>query len=74
MLENLTNIEYAAKMLLGALYRQDEMNPIDYVHNAVNMLIEPMDSESPEYEVIKTHIDNTRTNRESYDIANIFKV
>ena len=79
MLEQLTNIEFASKILLGALLRQKEMNPIDYVYNAMNLQIESLDTESPEYEVIRTYIDNTRNveqqyNRDVYEIANIFKV
>lgn len=79
MLEQLTNIEFASKILLGALLRQKEMNPIDYVYNAMNLQIEALDLESPEYEVIRTYIDNTRNveyqaNRDLYEIANIFKV
>jgi hypothetical protein len=79
MLEQLTNIEFASKILLGALLRQKEMNPIDYVYNAMNLQIEALETESPEYEVIRTYIDNTRNmehqlNRDIYEIANIFKV
>jgi hypothetical protein len=55
------------------------MNPVDYIYQAMNLMIEPLDSESPEYEVIRTYIDNTRNveqnyNRMEYEIANIFKV
>ena len=55
------------------------MNPIDYVYHAMNLQIEALDIESPEYEVIRTYIDNTRNvemnyNRDVYEIANIFKI
>jgi len=60
LLETLNNIEYASKVLLGALLKQKEMNPIDYVYHAMNLMIEPLEVESPEYEVIRTYIDNTR--------------
>lgn len=60
LLENLNNIEYASKVLLGALLKQKEMNPIDYVYHAMNMIIDPLEIESPEYEVIRNYIDNTR--------------
>jgi hypothetical protein len=56
----LTNIEFASKVLFGALLKQKEMNPIDYVYHAMNLQIEALDIESPEYEVIRTYIDNTR--------------
>jgi hypothetical protein len=40
------------------------MNPIDYVYHAMNMIIDPLEVESPEYEVIKTYIDNTRNDKD----------
>lgn len=58
-LENLVNIEYASKVLLGALLKEKEMNPIDYVYQALNLLIEPLDKEGGEYEIINTYINNT---------------
>jgi len=68
-------------VLLGALLRQKEMNPVDYIYQAMNLMIDPLDVESPEYEVIRTYIDNTRNveqnhyNRmDNFEIANIFKV
>lgn len=61
LLETLNNIEYASKIMLGALFRQQEMNPIDYVYHAMNLMIDPLEVESPEYEVIRTYIDNTRS-------------
>jgi hypothetical protein len=78
-LESLSNIEFASKVLLGALLKQKEMNPIDYVYHAMNLQIEALEIESPEYEVIRTYIDNTRNveltyNRDIYEIANIFKI
>ena len=52
------------------------MNPIDYIHQALNIMIEPMDAESPEFEVMKTYIDNTRNvnANDQYEVANIFKI
>lgn len=35
------------------------MNPIDYVYSAVNLMIEPLDKEGPEFEVIDKYIENT---------------
>jgi hypothetical protein len=80
ILESLTNIEYASKVLLGALLRQKEINPIDYIYHAMNLLIDPLEVESPEYEVIKTYIDNTTNvdnnvyQRDQWKISNIFKI
>jgi hypothetical protein len=36
------------------------MNPIDYVYQALNLMIEPLDEENGEYEVVRKYIDNTR--------------
>lgn len=59
------------------------MNPIDYVYHAMNIMIDPLEVDSPEYEVIRTYIDNTRNqennnyymrNNDQWEIANIFKM
>jgi len=63
LLESLDSIEQTSKILLGALVRQQEMNPIDYVHHAINSIIEPLDKSTPEYELIKKYVDNTRTSQ-----------
>jgi len=34
-IEILTNIEYASRILLGALYRQTAVNPMDYVLDSI---------------------------------------
>lgn len=60
MLDTLTNIEYASKVLLGALLRQKDMNPIDYVYHAMNLMIDPLEKETPEYETIYKYIENTK--------------
>mmetsp|Transcript_40067 Transcript_40067/g.38592 ORF Transcript_40067/g.38592 Transcript_40067/m.38592 type:complete len:276 (+) Transcript_40067:1981-2808(+) len=72
-LQQLTNIEFASKILLGAKQRQYEMNPIDYVHQALNLMIEPLDKAGGEYEVINKYIQNTNTNFR-HRIKNIFKI
>ena len=81
LIDNLTNIEFASKILLGALLRQNEMNPIDYVHQALNLKIEHLDAEGPEYEVIRKYIDNTANfhdgwntqSLDGFEIAHVFK-
>lgn len=74
-LDGLSNIEYATKVLLGALLKQKEMNPVDYVYHALNLNIENLDKESPEYELLLNYIKNTGgnyLNNDQYDF-NIFK-
>jgi poly [ADP-ribose] polymerase len=36
----LSNIEKANKILLGALFNQTKMHPVDYVYEALNLQIE----------------------------------
>jgi hypothetical protein len=50
------------------------MNPVDYVHHALNLMIDPLDKTNPEYELIKKYVDNTRTSQNQYDIETIFKI
>ena len=56
-LEQISNIEKAAKILLGALHKQKEMNPVDYVHEALNIKIESIPEIEPEYEAIRKYVD-----------------
>lgn len=58
-LEQLSNIEHASKVLLGALYRQSKMHPVDYIHHSLNLIMEFIDPTSPEHEVVETYIKNT---------------
>ena len=60
-LDSLTNIEFASKVLIGALYRQVEMHPIDYIYNAINAKIEHISSSTAEYEVIEKYVKTTTT-------------
>ena len=73
-LDNLTNMEFASKMLLGALYKQNEKNPVDYVYEALNLNIVPLDKDGSEFEVINNYIKNTRTDDNIHEVANIFKI
>ena len=59
------------------------MNPVDYVYNALNLQIQPLRKEEPEFDVIRTYIDNTKEDNnnygyrgfmDTYDIHNIFKI
>lgn len=36
-LSKLGDIEIASRILLGALYKQSEMHPVDYIHKAMNI-------------------------------------
>jgi hypothetical protein len=62
-------------MLLGAVYKQKEINPVDYVYGALNLVIEPLDKDSGEYEVLRQYIITTQNGANpNSEIANIFKI
>ena len=63
-------------MLLGALYRQMEVNPIDYVHDALNVKISMLEAGSPEHSLIHKYVENTSGSSISFSThkVNIFEV
>lgn len=52
----------ASKMLLGAIYRQKEINPIHYVHEALNIKIDLLKNDTSEYEILLKYIKSTNEN------------
>ncbi len=34
-MESLTQIEFSCRLLLGALYKQKQINPVDYVYDCI---------------------------------------
>lgn len=57
--------------MLGAQYRQKEINPIDYCIDALEINIDNIPSKSSEYAILKDYIDKSN---HGYNIQNIFKV
>lgn len=39
MLDKLTNIELSSRILLGALYRQYQFNPVQYIYESMGVKI-----------------------------------
>lgn len=54
-LQLLTNIEQSSRILLGALYRQIETSPFNYVYSALDVQIKLMETNS-ERELISKYI------------------
>jgi hypothetical protein len=71
LLENLTYVEKAVKILLGAQYRLKELNPVDYVLQSMNIQIENLNHYSNEFNLLLKYIHNSK---HGYKIANIFKI
>ncbi|XP_078491474.1 poly [ADP-ribose] polymerase tankyrase isoform X1 [Ciona intestinalis] len=57
--KRLLELEFANKVLLGAQYRINEMNPLDYVYRSVGCHVQPMDSDSDEAQHLLQCLHNT---------------
>lgn len=75
-LTSLIDIEKASKILLGALYRQDEMHPSDYLFKALNVDLQYLDSNSPEHGAIFNYIQAGNQGNVNFKThkVNIFKI
>jgi len=51
-LETLTNIEFSSRLLLGALYRQMTVSPMDYVFDSLQTQFTLMKEGDPEYDLV----------------------
>jgi len=73
MLYNLSTLEVAAKVLLGARHRISEINPYDYILRAMDISMDVLSEKSLEYTTILDYFKNTR-NDTHYGIDRIFKI
>ena len=58
-LSHLSNIEHASKLLLGALYRQMEINPVDYIFQSLASKVEYVSESYKEHDLLHQYIKNT---------------
>ena len=73
-LEQISNIEKASKILLGALHKQQEKNPIDYIHEALNVKLDHLAEKDPEYEAIEKYVKNTANINFDTHQLKVFKI
>ncbi len=59
MIQNLIYIEMASKILLGAQYKSDQINPLEYCINATGVKFEVLKQDHPEYAFIEEYVVNT---------------
>ena len=71
IIDNLTYIENAVKILLGANNKLNAINPLDYIYYSLQTYFNLLEKESPEYLTIQKYINNTSGNDK---IKNIFSV
>jgi hypothetical protein len=72
ILEYLTYVENAIKILLGAQLRQKEVSPIDYCISAMNLSIDVIQRDTNEFSLLNKYINSSNNN--SKNIKNIFKI
>ena len=56
---NTLEFEVAERLLLGAMYRKKEINPLDYLYRAMNCQIEALKPDDPESGHIIQYIYNS---------------
>jgi poly [ADP-ribose] polymerase len=59
LIEVLLSVEYSSRILLGALYRQYEVNPIEYIYDCMAAKIALMHKRDPETILIRDYCINT---------------
>ena len=71
MLDNLSYVERAVNILLGAQSQSKKINPIDYVYNSLQTKFNLIKNNTSEYETIEKYIHNSSPNTK---VKNIFSV
>ena len=71
IIDNLTYVEKAVNILLGANNKINTINPLDYIYNSLQTYFELLVKDSPEYMTIEKYINNTSGNDK---VINIFRV
>jgi len=59
LLGTLINVEFSSRLLLGALYRQYQVNPIEYIYDCMAAKILFMNKNDPETQLIRQYCQNT---------------
>ncbi|XP_067678954.1 poly [ADP-ribose] polymerase tankyrase-like isoform X2 [Haliotis asinina] len=59
LVSNLLDYEVASKMLLGAMYREKEVNPLDYVYQSVGCKLQLLSEDAVESQYILRYINNS---------------
>jgi len=72
-IDQLISVEYTSRILLGALYRQYEFNPTEYIYNCLGAKITPLNKGDVEHDLIYDYCMNTSTEH-NFKKINIFKI
>eukprot|EP00743_Colponemidia_sp_Colp-15_P005554 GILK01005975.1.p1 GENE.GILK01005975.1~~GILK01005975.1.p1 ORF type:complete len:563 (+),score=114.38 GILK01005975.1:1076-2764(+) len=74
MIDSLTDMEIASKILLGAHYRKSTHSPLDYCFRALNVVMDDVSPSSLEYDVIRHYIQRTSSYSDSMVLENVFRL
>ena len=66
MLDQLSNIEFSSRLLLGALYRQYQYNPINYIYENMGVRIQALSKGDPECDLVRAYAMNTYDSQNNY--------
>ena len=69
MLENLSNIEVAGKIIEAA--NTDDVHPLDHIYDSLDISIDPLDKDDEQYELIEKYIKNTHACTHNYNLDEI---
>jgi ankyrin repeat protein/predicted DNA-binding WGR domain protein len=72
LIKELTYVEAAVKIILGAHYRKTQIHPLDYCLKSLNTDIWQLDKTSNEYKFLMTYISNTKSR--NVEINNIYGI
>eukprot|EP01119_Soliformovum_irregulare_P008564 TRINITY_DN2167_c0_g1_i2.p1 TRINITY_DN2167_c0_g1~~TRINITY_DN2167_c0_g1_i2.p1 ORF type:complete len:646 (-),score=208.95 TRINITY_DN2167_c0_g1_i2:25-1962(-) len=72
LLTNLMDLGVASRILLGATHRLYLMNPIDYCYNALEIQLENIPRENPEFLTLHQYMNSTGGS--AYNLKNIFRL
>ena len=65
LIQLLRDLTATKQLLMGARYRQKDMNPIDYAYNALRVGIKPLEIGSAERKCLLRYVDNTCDDNET---------
>ena len=71
IIDNLTYVEKAVNILLGANNKINTINPLDYIYNSLQTYFELLRKDSPEFLTLEKYINNTSHGDK---LINIFRV
>lgn len=73
LIDNLVDIEAAAKIIMASIYNKRKIHPMDYTFNALNVRMKYIDSSHPEYKLISMYIKRSKPCKEGF-IKNVFAI